>query len=139
MIKKPDNGNEDFDRGNISTRKFVKNVSLIVGALFLISIIILVLFPDPFINTILKNRIAKSFEKEYPKYTIQLGEMKYSVWNNFLECDSIILQTKDSSFTCIVDSFSISGISWIKILLQSDFNPNAFSSSIINAEKIYTQ
>ncbi len=136
MIKKPDNGNEDFDRGNISTRKFVKNVSFIIGALFLISLIILVLFPDPFINTFLKNRIAKSFEKEYPEYTIQLGEMKYSVWNNFLECDSIKLKTKDSSFTCSVDSFSISGISWIKILTQSDFNPNAFSNSIINSEKI---
>lgn len=136
MIKKTDNENEDFNRGNISARKFVKYVSFIVGALFLISLVLIVLFPDPFINTILKSRIAKSFEKAYPEYSIQLGEMNYSVWNNFLECDSIKLQTKDSSFTCSLDSFSIAGISWMKIITQSDFNPNAFSSLIINAEKI---
>jgi hypothetical protein len=136
MIKKTDNGNEDFNWGNISARKFVKNVSFIVGALFIISVILIVLFPDPFINTILKKQIAKSFEQSYPEYSIQLGEMRYSVWNNFLECDSIKLQTKDSSFTCSLDSFSIGGISWMKILTQSDFNPDAFSSSIINAEKI---
>lgn len=136
MIIKTDNGNKDFNWGKLSPRKFVKTVSLIAGALFLIGVIIIVLFPDPFINAFLKSRIENSIAKAFPEYSVHFGEMKYSVWNNLFECDSIKLQAKDSSLTCSVDSFSIGGISWIKLLTHNDFDPSVFSESILDAEKI---
>ncbi|MCK7517228.1 MAG: hypothetical protein MZV64_05650 [Ignavibacteriales bacterium] len=136
MIITPQNEKEKFDWRKTSPRKFVQSISLIVGAIFLLSVLSFVLFPDPFINTLVKSKITNAFTDAYPEYSLRLGEMHYSVWKNRLECDSITLQTKDSGFTCSADSFSVSGISWIKILLQSDFNPNAISSSVIDAQNI---
>ncbi len=136
MINTPQNGNEKFDWRKISPRKFVQRISFIVGAIFLLSVLSFVLFPDPFINTFVKNKITNTFTDAYPEYSLQIGEIHYSVWKNRLECDSITLQTKDSTFTFSADSFSISRIGWIKILLQSDFDPNAISSSVIDAQNI---
>ena len=128
--------NDKFDWRKISPRKFVKTVSIIAGIIFFVSVLILVLFPDPFINTIAKNKITTAFADAYPEYSLQVGEMHYSVWNNRLDCDSIMLNTKDPNFTCSLDSFSVSGINWIKILFQSDFNPNILSSSVIDGQNI---
>jgi len=136
MIITPQNEKAKFDWRKTSPRKFVQSISLIVGAVFLLSVLSFVLFPDPFINTLVKSKITNAFTDAYPEYSLRLGEMHYSVWKNRLVCDSISLQTKDSGFTFNAQSFSISGISWIKILLQSDFNPNTISSSVIDAQNI---
>jgi hypothetical protein len=136
MINTPKHEKEKFAWRKTSPRKFVQNISLIIGAIFLLSVLSFFLFPDPFINSFLKNKITNAFTDAYPEYSLQLGEMRYSVWNNRLDCDSITLQTKDSTLTCSVGSFSVSGISWIKILLQSDFNPNNISSSVIDAQNL---
>ncbi|MBK7631189.1 MAG: hypothetical protein IPJ23_10915 [Ignavibacteriales bacterium] len=136
MIKTTHNRNKWSDWRNISPRKFVKTVSFIVGAIFLVSVIIFVFFPDPFINAFVKNKISNAFTEAYPEYSLQIGDIHYSVWQNLLECDSITLKNKDSTFTCSLDSFSISGIGWIKFLMQTDFNPNNLSSSVIKAQNI---
>jgi hypothetical protein len=136
MINNPKSEKEKFDWRKISPRKFVQSISFIVGAIFLLTVLSFVLFPDPIINTLVKNKITNAFTDAYPEYSLRLGEMHYSVWKNRLECDSITLQTKDSTFTFSADSFSVSGIGWIKIILQSDFNPNTISSSVIDAQNI---
>jgi hypothetical protein len=132
----PQKGNTKFDWKKISPRKFIQSISLIVAAVILISVLSFVLFPDPFVNSFIKNKITNSFTQAYPEYALLLGEIHYSIWENRLECDSIILKAKDSTFTYSTGSFSISGISWIKILLQNDFNPNAVSSSVLEAQNI---
>jgi hypothetical protein len=136
MMNTPRIKNNKFDWRKISPRKFVKTVSIIVGAVFLVSILILVLFPDPFINTIVKSKITNAFKEAYPEYSMQLGDMHYNVWSNRLGCDSILLKSIDSTLTCSIGSFSVGGIGWIKILFQSDFNPNGFTSTEIDAQKI---
>ncbi|MBK7497876.1 MAG: hypothetical protein IPI19_01925 [Ignavibacteriales bacterium] len=128
--------NDKFNWRKISPRKFVKTISIIVGTIFLVSILILVLFRDSFINSILKSKIINAFTNAYPEYSLQIREMHYSIWSNRLECDSIMLNTKDPNFTCSLDSFSVSGINWIKILFQSDFNPTILSSSVIDGQNI---
>jgi hypothetical protein len=136
MINTPQSEKEKFDWRKISPRKFIQSISLIVGVIFLLSVLSFVLFSDFFINSFIKSKIENAFTDAYPEYSFQIGEMHYCVWENRLECDSITLQTNDSTFTCSADSFSVSGISWIKILLQSDFNPNTISSSVIKAQNI---
>ena len=128
--------NDKFDWRKISPRKFVKSISIIVGTIFLVIILILVLFRDPFINKILKSKIINAFTNAYPEYSLQIGDMNYSIWSNRLECNSITLNTKDPNFTCSLDSISVSGINWIKILFQSDFNPTILSSSVIDGQNI---
>lgn len=136
MIKKTDDKNKDFDLGKKSPWKVVKYASITIGTIIIICVLIFIFFPDPFINTLLKDRIKKAFKEEYPAYSLQLGDMHYNFWSNRLGCDSVLLKANDSTFTCSIGSFSISGIGWIKILLQSDFNPNAFTSTEIDAHKI---
>lgn len=136
MIKKTDDKNKDFDLGKKSPRKVVKFASIAIGTIIIICVLLFIFFPDPFINTLLKDQIKKAFKEEYPAYSLQLGDMHYNFWSNRLGCDSISLKANDSTFTCSIGSFSISGIGWIKILLQSDFNPNAFTSTEIDAHKI---
>ena len=136
MNNTPQHENKKNNLRNFSPRKFVKTISIIVGIIFLVSVLLLILFPDPFINTFAKSKIANAFTEAFPEYSILLGEMHYSIWDNRLECDSISLQTKDSTFTSSLKSFSVSGINWIKIIFQNDFDHTTLSSSVIDAQNI---
>jgi hypothetical protein len=60
--------------------------------------------------------------------------MHYNVWENRLECDSITLTSSDSTITCSVALFSISGIGWMKILWQREFTLNNLTSSVIDVQ-----
>jgi hypothetical protein len=119
-----------------SPKNFLRLISLIVGIIFIISILILVFFPDPFINTFLKNRIIKTFAETYPEYRLQLGDMHYNFWDNRLGCDSLKLESTDSSFKFSTASVSVSGISWLNIFLKSDANSSAFNGAVIDAKNI---
>ena len=83
-----------------------------------------------------KNKITNAFTEAFPEYSILLGEMHYSIWDNRLECDSISLQTKDSTFTSSLNSFSVIGINWIKIIFQNEFDPTTLSNSVTDAQDI---
>ena len=136
MNNTPQHENDKYELRKLSPRKFVKTVSIIAGLIFLVSVLFLVLFPDPFINTFAKNKITNAFTEAYPEYSILLGEMHYSIWDNRLECDSISLQTKDSTFTSSLNSFSVSGINCIKIIFQNEFGHTTLSSSVFESQNI---
>src|SRR3989339_175602 len=118
----------------LSPRKVVKYISFVIGAFILILVLIFIFFPDPFINTFLKDRITKALKESYPAYSIKFSDMHYNFWKNRLGCDSITLRTNDSTITCSAASFSVSGIGWIKILLQNDYTSNILTSSVIDAQ-----
>lgn len=113
-----------------------KYISFILGAVILICVLILIFFSDHLINTFLKDRITKAISEAYPAYSIKLGDIHYNVWKNRLGCDSITMKSSDSTFTCSVEAFSISGIGWMKILLQKDYTSKILTSSVIDAQKI---
>ena len=134
MTQTPPIRRGSINSGSWSLLKAAKYVGVIIGTAILISILIFIFYPDPFINTFLKPRITKAFTEAFPAYSIQLGGMHYQVWKNRLSCDSIVLKTSDSSFTCSVASFSVSGFRWLTVLLHSDVTPNTLTSSIIEAQ-----
>ena len=134
MIKTPPTKKASFNWGILSLLKVAKYVSFVIGAVILICVLIIIFFPDPFINTFLKDRITKAFTEAYPAYSVQLGDMHCNVWKNRLGYDSITLKTRE--FTCNAASFSISGIGWMDILWQRDFAPNTLTNSVIDAHKI---
>ena len=127
--------NSLFKWEKLTFRKSVKWGSYIIGVVILISLLIFISFPDPFINSFVRNQIIKGFEKGYPAYTIKLGDMHYNIWKNRLAFDSITLETRDLSFTCRVNSFSVSGIGWMKVLLHKDYTTNILTSSVIDAQE----
>jgi hypothetical protein len=134
MIKTPLTKNASFNWRKLLRLKVVKYPGIVIGAVIIICVLIFTFFPDPFINTFLKDRITKAFKEAYPADSIKLGHMHYNVWKNRLGCDSITLKT--SEFTCNVTSFSVSGIGLLKILRQGDFTPNTLTSSVIDAQEI---
>lgn len=136
MVKTPMIENTAFNLGKLSLLKVAKYVGFIIGAVIMISLLIFIFHPDPFINMFLKDRITKALTEVYPAYSIQLGDLHYSVWQNRLGCDSIILKSSDSSIVCNVASFSVGGIGWMKILWKRDFALNDLSSSVIDVQKI---
>jgi hypothetical protein len=120
----------------LSLQKIAKYVGLIIGSIILLCVLIFVFIPDPFINSLLKNRITKALTEAYPADSIKFGDLHYSVWQNRLGCDSISLKTGDSTLSCNVASVSVGGINWMKILWNRDFTLNDITSSVINARKI---
>ncbi|MCX6175522.1 MAG: hypothetical protein NTZ27_12285 [Ignavibacteriales bacterium] len=136
MMKTPQMKNTSFNWREQSLLKVAKYVSFIVGAVILICVLIFIFFPDPFINAFFKDRITKAFKETYPAYSIKFSDMHYNFWKNRLGCDSLTLKTNDSTLTCSVASFSVSGIGWMKILMKKDYTSNILTSSVIDAQKI---
>lgn len=121
---------------DLSFKKVAKYISIVIGAVILLCVLIFIFFPDPFINAFVKERITKAFTEAYPAYSLKLGDMHYSVWKNRLGTDSLSIKSNDSTFSGSASSFSVSGISWLKILFQSEFSNDIINSTVIDAEKI---
>ncbi len=103
--------------------------TIFYGTIFvLIGIIILFIFSDSLLNNFAKEKIITSFAEKYPNYTLQVGHIQYDVWKNRIGCDSLSIQTKDTSFSCTLISPSLTGINWIKLFMEKDF------SSHVNGE-----
>jgi hypothetical protein len=135
-MKIPQIKNTSSNGKKLSLLKVMKYVTIVIGAVILICMLAFIFFPDPFINALLKDRITKAFAEAYPAYSLQLGDMHYSVWKNRLGCDSITLKSGNSRFSGSVASISVGGIGWMKILWQREFTINDLSSSVIDAQKL---
>jgi hypothetical protein len=96
----------NFNRGKISSLK----IAGYAGIAVLVCALAVLLFPDAFINKLLKGRITKAFAEAYPAYSIQIAGLHYRMFENRLECDSVALMKIDSTFSCSVARFSVSGI-----------------------------
>ena len=138
MIKIPSSKDIRSKKGKITLRKITRFVGSIIGIAILIFVLLFIFFPDPFINTIFRDRITKYFNETYPAYSIKLGDMQYDILKNRLKCDSIILESSDSSFSCSANPLSVSGIRWMKIFLQRNFTLDVFTQTFIDAENIAT-
>lgn len=120
----------------LTPKKILKYLSFVVGSIILIFLLVFIFFPDPFINSLLKDRITKSLAETYPEHSIKFGDLHYSVWNNRMGCDSIKLKSKDTTVSFSVGSITVGGISWINILWKRDFALSDLSSSTIDAREI---
>jgi hypothetical protein len=121
---------------NITLKKAAKYTGIVFGSLIFIFILIIIVFQDKLINTFLKEPITKTFNEANTAYSLKLGDLNYSLWQNTLSCDSIILQRSDSSMTYTAGSFSVGGISWLNILWNRNISVNDLANSTINAQKI---
>ena len=84
MMKIAQIKNTLFNWKELSMRKIVKRISFILGAIILFFILIFIFFPDPIINTFLKERITKALKESYPAYSIKFSDMHYNFWKNRL-------------------------------------------------------
>ncbi len=95
------------------------------GVLALVAAMILFV-PSPVVNWLATPAIERAFSEEFPGYALRLGTLNYSTIDNRLVCDSIRIQSKDSSFSLTTSTVSVSGFGWLTMA----FGGGSIGSSI---------
>ncbi|MGA9363479.1 MAG: hypothetical protein WBW16_03835 [Bacteroidota bacterium] len=124
------------DRRKLSLLKKASYAGFAAGAIVLVCVLALLLFPDPLVNRFIKPRITKAFAEAYPAYSIRIADMNYSLLKNRFGFDSVALRAVDGTFSSNMGSFSVSGIRWMHLLWGGNLAPNDFASSVVDAKDI---
>jgi len=124
------------NRSKWSPRKVAAYAGLAVGALYLFVRWYSFFFPETYINGYLKNQIIKAFTRAYPAYSIRIAGVHYNIWKNRIGCDLIALTSIDSTFSCSIAKFSVSGIGWGQILWRGTIASKALTAQLQMHEKL---
>jgi hypothetical protein len=118
--------------GKISYLKIARHASIAV----FVCVLVVLLFPDAFINKFIKGRITQAFEEAYPRYSMRIAGVHYRIWENRLECDSVKIMKTDSTLSCSVTKLSVSGIGRMAILSGGGVASDKLASSHAEAKDI---
>ncbi|HEY6191228.1 MAG TPA: hypothetical protein VI215_02765 [Bacteroidota bacterium] len=121
---------------SLSRRRAAKLAALCSGVIGLACVSVFLFLPDVFLDGFLNRRIARALEEAYPAYSIRIAGLHYSILGNKLECDSIELMKIDSTFTCRLARFSVSGVGRVQLLWGGGVAPDNLISSNASAEDI---
>jgi len=124
------------DRRKLSPLKIASYAGIALGAVVLVCVLALLLFPDPFVNRFIQPRITKAFAEAYPAYSIRIADMHYSFFKNRFGFDSVALSAVDSTFSGTMGPISVSGIGWMHLLWGGSLAPNDFGTSVVEAQDI---
>ena len=124
------------NRRKPSPLKIASYVGFTVGAIVLVCVLVLLLFPNPLVNKFIKPRITKAFAEAYPAYSIRIAEMNYSILKNRFGFDSVALHAADGTFSSKMGSFSVRGIKWIHLLWGGTLGPKDFVNVDLDAQAI---
>jgi hypothetical protein len=124
------------DPGKLSRWKYAVHAFLSVGAIVLVSALVFLFYLDPFINTFLKGRITEAFREACPAYSIRIGGMHYDIWENRIGFDSVALTTMDSTLSCTIAAYSVSGIGWLELLWARGLVPHGSTGTVLDAHGI---
>ena len=130
------NEHSQSERRKLSPMKIASYAGLAVGAIVFVCVLVLLLFPDPLVNRFIKPRITQAFAEAYPEYSIHIKGMHYNVWKNRIGCDSVALTRIDSTFSCSVAAFSVSGIARMDLLRGGSLAPHDFANAAVEAQDI---
>ncbi len=104
--------------------------------MLLAAILLFLFLPDIVVKTYVKGRIIQEFTDAYPAYAIRIGGIQYSVQENRIGFDSVALTAKDSTFSCTIAAYSVSGIGWWNLLWAGGIVPNGFSGTDLDAHDV---
>ncbi|MCX6120724.1 MAG: hypothetical protein NTX44_03810 [Ignavibacteriales bacterium] len=127
---------ESPDRKKRSLWKVAAYVSLAASVILLVCVLVLLLFPDTYINKFLKGQIINGLTKAYPAYSIKIADVHYKVSENSIEVDSITIKAKDSTFSCHIAELSLRGVGWMKVLREGSIAPRCLTNSIVHVQQI---
>jgi hypothetical protein len=136
VIEHMPNEHQPTDHQKLSFLKIALHTGLAAGAILLVCVLVLLLFPDPFMNTFIKPRIAKAFVEAYPAYKIRFTGMNYNFFKNRLGIDAVTLNAVDSTFSSTMSPFTVSGINWVHLLWERSLTINDFANSVVHAHDI---
>ena len=120
----------------MSPLKIASYAGFAIGALILVCGLALLIFHDPLMNRFIKPRIAAAFVEAYPAYSIRIGDMNYGLLKNSFGFDSVALSNADGTFTSTMESFSVSGVSWMHLLWGGNLAPHDFDNAVVDVHNI---
>ncbi len=124
------------DQRRLSPPKLLSYAGCAAGTIGLVCLLVLLLFPDPFVNRFIKPRISRAFTEAYPAYSIHIADMNYSFLKNRFGFDSVVLSAVDGKFSANIGPFSLSGISWLHLLWGGSIRPDNFAGAVVDAQDI---
>jgi hypothetical protein len=124
------------NRRKLSPLKIASYVGFTVGAIVLVCVLVLLLFPNPLVNKFIKPRITKAFAEAYPAYSIRIAEMNYSILKNRIGFDSVALHAVDGTFSSKMGSFFVRGIKWMHLLWGGTLGPKDLANVDLDAQAI---
>jgi hypothetical protein len=98
--------------------------------------LVIFFFPGIVLDNFLKVRIIRALEGTYPEYSISIAGLHYGIWQNNLECDSIVLKKINSTFSCSVSKFSVREVGRIQLLWGGGVAPDNLVSSHADVKDI---
>ena len=96
----------------------------------------LLFLPDIMVKTVVKARIVREFAEAYPAYSIRIGGMHYNVQENRIGFDSVALTAMDSTLSCTIAGYSVSGVGWLELLWARGLVPSGFTGTALDAHGI---
>lgn len=97
---------------------------------------LLVLFPDPLLNSVVKPAIIRAFADEYPAYSLRIADMTYSIFTNRLGADSAEVRSVDGTVTGTVGALSVSGISWVPLVWGGELAPGNCAGAVVDMRTV---
>lgn len=130
------NEHSSTDRRKRSLLKIAKYAGYAVGAIVIVSVLVLLLFSDALANKYVKPRITRAFTEAYPGYSLHVTDMHYSLFTNRFGFDSVALSAANRTFSGRMGPFSVGGISWMHLLWGGNLSANDFANSVVDAKDI---
>ena len=123
-----------------SLRQLVKKspgkITIYASVIVLACALVFFFLPNVYLDRFLKGRITRALDEAYPAYSIHISGLHYRILENHLECDSVALMKIDSTVSCSVARFSVSGIGRIQLLWGGGVSPDNLVSSDASAENV---
>lgn len=89
-------------------------VGLCLGAVILTGAAFIFMFGGDIINSYVKGKAERAFDIAYPGSALRIGKLDYSLGDNRLVAQSVILNTRNSTFKS--GRISVTGVRWLRLL-----------------------
>lgn len=116
--------------------KLAVYAGMVLVVLLFTSLLIVLAYPELYLNQYFKNKIIKEFNSSYPDYSVEIADLKLNVFKNRIELKSVAFKSADSSFDCRIDKQSLSGVAWLQLLWKGDLAPDIIAGSVVDSKNI---
>ena len=124
-------GRRRFSRWQIAVYTFLSLLTVVI-----VSVLVVLSYPDPVLNTLLKSQLTGMLQEASPGCSIHVGSVHLQTWSNCLRCDSVTLRLNKTGMKCTVGSLSVSGVHWWRVFLAGKFGPEPFTNTIVEANDL---
>ena len=115
-------------------------VALLTGfvlvAVIAASVVALVLFPDPFVNSMIKPALVREWAGAMPHHDLSLGALKVSVLGNRVEVDTFDVRAHGASWSASGGPVVVSGIDWWSVIWRRSLVPGDLAATILESRDL---